>query len=212
MRPHNHWKLRQLQKAIIKIVLWGFGFALLFVTLVLKIPLGYNVLSEIISIVSIALGCSLTLVERVLWKTPIMKLPILENYWTPVLKGRWEGTLVRDKKPHKFVMEIKQSFTSISCTTYSRHSSSSAYATEILYNDLLKTYKLIHYWHGGTTAVQDGTGDTNTFEGFTVLDIIIQSGKVKKLTGSYFTNRQPKQTRGTLDLEFRQKDLKNSFE
>lgn len=212
MKQHNHWKLSQLQKIIIKIVLWGFGIVLLFVTLVLKKALDYDVLSEIISVISIVLGGSLALVERVLWKTRIMKLPLLENYWTPVLEGRWKGTLVRDNVPHDFVIEIKQSFTSISCITYSKHSSSSAYAAEILYNDQLKNYKLVYYWHGGTTTVQENTGDSNTFEGFTVLDIIIESGNVTKLTGSYFTNRQPKQTKGTLNLEFGQKELKNSFE
>lgn len=212
MKQHNHWKLSQLQKAIIKIVLWGFGIVLLFLTIVLKIALDYDVLSEIISVISIVLGCILALMERVLWKTQIMRLPFLENYWTPVLEGRWKGTLVRDNVSHDFVIEIKQSFTSISCITYSKHSSSSAYAAEILYNDQLKNYKFVYYWHGGTTTVQENTGDSNVFEGFTVLDIIIESGKVTKLTGSYFTNRQPKQTKGTLNLEFGQKELKNSFE
>lgn len=212
MKQHNHWKLSQLQKALIKIVLWGFGIVLLFVTIVLKKTLDYGVLSKIISVISIALGGILALVERLLWKTPIMKLPFLENYWTPVLEGRWEGALVRDNEPHDFVIEIKQSLTSISCITYSKHSSSSAYATEILYDDQLKNYKLIYYWRGRTTNAQENTGETNTFEGFTVLDIIIESGKVTKLTGSYFTNREPKQTKGTLNLTFRQKELKNSFE
>lgn len=212
MKQHNHWKLSQFQKAIVKIVLWGFGFILLFITLVLKIALDYDVLSEIISALSILLGLALSLIERVLWKTRIMKLPFLEHYWTPVLEGRWEGTLVRDNKAHNFVIEIKQSFTSISCITYSKHSSSSAYAAEILYDDQLKIYKLIYYWHGGTTSVQENTGDSNLFDGLTVLDLVIVSGKVIKLKGSYFTNRQPKQTKGTLSLEFSQKELKNAFE
>ncbi len=138
MKQHNHWKLSQFQKAIIKLVLWGFGFVLLFITLVLKITLDYDVLSEVISVISIVLGVVLALVERVLWKTRIMNLPFLEHYWTPVLEGRWTGTLVRDNTSHNFVLEIRQSFTSISCVTYSQHSSSSAYAAEILYDDQLK--------------------------------------------------------------------------
>lgn len=212
MKQHNHWKLTQIQKSLIIVVLWGFGIILLIVTLVFKITIDYDVLSWIISIISIILGIFLALVERVLWKTQIMKLPFLEDYWTPNLEGRWEGTLVKGIEKHPFVIEIKQSFTNISCITYSSHSSSSTCATEILYDDQLKSYQLIFYWHGATTTVQENTVDVNKFEGFTVLNIIIQSGRVTKLQGSYFTNRQPKQTRGTLTLEFRQKELKNSFD
>lgn len=211
MEQHNHWKQRRLQKAIIKIVLWGFGVVLLIATLAFKIALDFNLLSKVISVISIVLGCILPLVERVLWKTPIMKLPFLENYWTPVLEGRWEGTLERDHVQHDFVIEIIQSFTFISCITYSEHSSSSAYAAEILYDRHLKKYQLIYYWCGSTTNVQKNIGNSDTFEGFTVLNILIESGKIKGLTGQYFTNREPKQTKGKLNLVFRQKGLKNSF-
>ena len=50
------------------------------------------------------------------------------------------------------------------------------------------------------------------FEGFTVLNIITEAEKVKKLKGEYFTNRQPKQTRGTLELNYEQLELKQSFD
>lgn len=212
MRQHNHWKMSQLQKAIVKIVLWGFGLVLLFLNVVLKKTINYNLVAGIVSIISIVLGFGLALLEKTLWKTGIMRLPFLENYWTPILEGRWEGKLVRDNISHNFVIEIKQDFTSISCITYSKNSSSSAYAAEILYNDQLKNYKLIYYWHGGTTNVQKNTGDSNIFDGMTVLDIIVESGKTTRLKGTYFTNRQPKQTKGTLDLRFVQKTLKNSFD
>lgn len=212
MKQHNHWKMHQLQKAIVKIVLWGFGLIFLLLTVVFKKKIDFNLVSETVSSISILLGLGLTWVEKTLWKTRIMRLPFFENYWTPVLEGRWEGKLIRENIPHDFVIEIKQSFTSISCITYSRHSSSSAYASEILYNDQLKNYQLIYYWHGGTISVQKNTGDSNTFDGLTVLDIIVEYGKVTRLKGTYFTNRQPKQTKGRLDLKFRQKELKNSFD
>lgn len=212
MKQHNHWKMNQLQKVFVKVVLWGFGLVLLFLALVLKKTLNFDMVSVVVGVISLAFGLSLTLIEKVLWKTKIMKFPLLEDYWTPVLEGRWKGTLTRDGKPHGFVLEIRQSFTSISCVTYSTHSSSSAYATEILYDEQLKSYKLIYYWQAKTTTVQANTGDTNIFSGFTVLDIIVESGNVTKLKGTYFTDRQPTQTKGTLNLAFEQKTLKNSFD
>jgi len=212
MKQHNHWKMRQFQKAIIKVVLWGFGLFLLFFNLILKRTLDFNIVSEVVSIFSIVLGLALTLVEKKLWKTRIMRLPFLENYWTPILEGRWKGKLERNGESHDFVIEIIQSFTSISCVTYSKHSSSSAYAAEILYNDQLNVYKFIYYWNGDTTNVVEGNRDFDRFEGFTVLDIITHSGKVIKLKGTYFTNRQPQQTKGNINLSFQQKILKKSFE
>ena len=212
MKQHNHWKLNQLQKVFAKAVLWGFGLVLLFLDLVLKETLDFDIVSEMVGIVSLVFGCVLSLVEKVLWKTKIMKLSPLEDYWTPVLEGRWKGTLIRDNKPHDFVLEVRQSFTSLSCTTYSKHSSSSAYAAEILYDEQLKSYKLIYYWQAKTTTVQANTGDTNIFNGFTILDIIVEEGNVTKLKGSYFTDRQPTQTKGAINLTFEQKTLKNSFD
>lgn len=212
MEQHNHWKMNQLQKVFTKVVLWGFGLVLLFLDLILKKTLDFNVVSEVVGVISIVFGLGLTLIDKVFWKTKVMKFPLLEDYWTPVLEGRWKGTLTRDNVPHDFVLEIRQNFTSISCVTYSTHSSSSAYAAEILYNKQLKAYKLIYYWQAKTTRVQSNTGDTNIFNGFTVLDIIVEAGNVTKLKGSYFTDRQPNQTKGTLNLIFEQKTLKNSFD
>ena len=211
MEQHNHWKLGQLQKRMVKPILGCFGALLLFCNFVLKKPLTYEMVSTAISVMMLVLAFILSLLERTLWKTRIMSVPFLENYWTPVLAGRWEGKFTRDGEKHDFVIEIKQSFTTVSCVTYSNHSSSAAYAAEILYNDHHKNYQLIYYWQGKTATTQKGTGDSNTFDGFTVLDIIIQEGKVIKLKGEYFTNRQPNQTKGTLEVTGRQEKLKNAF-
>lgn len=212
MEQHNSWKMRQLQKIIIKVVLWGFGISFLILDLILKITFDFAMVSEVVGILSIVFGLLLTLLEKKLWKTRIMNLPFLENFWTPILEGRWEGELERNGKSHSFAIEIRQSFTSISCTTYSKHSSSSAYATEILYDNKTKVYKLIYYWNGKTTNTNENNRDTDRFDGFTILDIIIRSGKITKLKGTYFTNREPQQTKGNINLTFSQKTLKNTFE
>jgi hypothetical protein len=211
MKQHNHWKLSKLQKAIIKISLWGVGVVLLLLDAILKKTLDFNFLSSVVGALSILFGLFLTLLERVLWRTKIMALPFLENYWTPVLAGRWEGTLIRNKESHRFVIEIKQNFTTISCITYSSHSCSSALATEILYDEQLGTYELLFYWNGQTSTVQEPGRDLDSFNGLTVLNVKLDRKRAVGLSGYYFTNRQPIQTRGKIDLIFRQKDLKNCF-
>ena len=208
---HNHWKAQQIQRFATKIALWGIGLILLVVNTVLKKTIDFNIVSMLIGVFTIIFNLFLIFLDRVLWRTKIMRFPLLENYWTPIIEGRWKGILIRDGEPHDFVIEITQSFTSVSCITYSKHSSSSGIATEILYNKQLKKYQLIYYWRGKTKNVQPNTGDTNTFDGFTVLDIQIKSGKALSMTGEYFTNRQPNQTRGTIDIKFEQKELKKNF-
>ena len=211
MRQHNHWKLRQLQKGIVKVTLQGFGLVLLILVLLLNEKIDFDLVSGIVGAISIAFGLFFSLLEKVLWKTKIMNLPLIDNYWTPNLEGRWKGTLTRDGTDHVFVLEICQTFTTISCVTYSTHSSSSSYAAEILCDEQSGLYKLVYYWQAKTTNAQENTGDTNIFNGFTVLSISVVDGKVAKLEGSYFTDRQPKQTRGKILLEFDQKTLINSF-
>lgn len=216
MKQHNQWKVTQLQKHFVHFCLWGFGIVLLLVSFIFHETVNYNLVSIIIGIISFAFGIVMMLFENYLWKNKtvqkiLAKVPFFEQYWTPVLEGRWKGELYRDGISHEFVVEITQSFSSVSCVTYSRHSSSSAIASEILFDEQAKIYKLIYYWRGGTTAVQPNTGDSNRFEGFTVLRIVVETGVVKKLDGSYFTDRQPNQTRGTIKLEYQQKELKNSF-
>lgn len=211
MRQHNHWKLDQLQKHTAKIVLWGNGLLLLVLNTVFNQSINFDMVSKCVSIVSIILGIFLYLLERSLWKTPIMNLPFLDAFWTPVLEGRWEGILTRSGEKIPFVIEINQSFNSISCITYSKSSSSYSISAELLYNKSLDIYEFVYYWQASTDHTQKSTGDTNVFYGCTVLKVVTVSKEVTKLSGAYFTDRQPKQTKGTLDMTVRHKTLKHSF-
>lgn len=181
MRQHNHWKLDKLQRHTAKIVLWGNGLLLLVLNTVFHQSIDFDMVSKGVSVVSIALGIFLYLLERFLWKTPIMNIPFLDAYWTPVLEGRWEGFLTRAGERIPFVIEIKQSFNSISCITYSKSSSSYSISAELLYNEQLKVYEFVYYWQASTDHTQNSTGDTNIFYGCTVLKVIIESKKVTKL-------------------------------
>lgn len=217
MRQHNQWKIRQLQKIFIEVCLWGLGIILSLISLILNSNIDFGFVSGAIGVVSFAASIITIVFEKYLWKCKrvqnfLLKIPFFEEYWTPVLEGRWTGKLWRDGTSHNFVIEITQSFSSISCTTYSEHSSSSAHAAEILFDENSKIYRLVYYWGGNTLSVQPNTGDTNRFEGFTNLQIVLEAGEVKKLKGAYFTDRQPEQTKGTLELVFQQKELKNAFD
>lgn len=150
--------------------------------------------------------------ENYIWKIKWVNklLKFSKNYYCPDISGRWEGVLKRDNKDHDFVIEIKQTYTTISCCTYSHSSYSSSFASEILYDQQNETYSFIYLWKGKTENNPDGTyGPTDYFYGTTILRI---NDNCTCLDGSYFTGRSPTQTKGTIKLSDRQKELKNSFE
>ena len=216
MRQHNYWKMQQLQTKYMQIALWLLGLVLLAYGL-FNWTIEFNCVSTVIGIICVIISAVMMIFENFLWKVNfvqkiMMTVPIFDKYWTPVLEGRWKGTLQRDNQDHDFVLEIKQTYTSISCVTYSHHSSSSAISSDLLYDEQNNTYQLAFYWHAYTTRTQPNTGDKNVFNGFTVMNVILEDGHVSKLKGSYFTDRQPKQTHGTIKLFFEQKSLKQSFE
>lgn len=209
---HNLEKLRRILDYVIKAAMWLLGAT--FMVLIIKpdIVIEYSTIPTIINVLSFILVSLIKQFDKKLWKYKYINKYLPEKFWTPIIEGRWEGTLNRNREDHKFVIEIVQSFTSVSCRAYSRHSSSASIISEMIYNEQLKTYQLVFYWKGQTSNTQEGTGDTNRFDGFTVLDIVLSDKEAVKLVGSYFTDRQPHQTKGKIDLHFRQKELKNSFE
>lgn len=202
----NANKLRTLLRQV-KWIQWPLGIALI----VFPKFNDYNTISTIIGIISIIFTFLWFLFDRFLWKNKTLNsnLKLSKTLYTPVIEGRWEGTLTRNGKKHKFVIEIKQSFTTISCETYSRHGYSASECAELLYDTQNDTYRLVFLWKGKTTNTEvDGADSTNYFYGTTILNI---NSQCNQLDGDYFTDRQPNQTRGKINLTFRQKELNNSF-
>lgn len=167
----------------------------------------FNRISTLITIITIVLGIVWNKFEKTWWKHTNIQKILSDNYKTPVVEGRWKGILVRDGDEHDFVVEIKQTFMTISCATYSKHSYSKSIFAEILYNDAQKTYQIVYLWDGKTESTYGTDSKANNFYGLTILDI-----KNDKLEGEYFTNRLPKQTQGKIILNSRQKELKNTFD
>ena len=215
MKQHNYWKISQILGKYSQIAVWLLG-AVLLILHFFHSEINFNRVSTSIGIILPVLSGIWMLFEHLLWRTKwvqtiMLFFPFLRRYWTPVLDGRWVGTLNRDGKNRNFVLEIEQDYTSISCITFSKSSKSEAIFAEILYNDRSNTYQLVYYWNAKTRNVQIAMGEYDKFDGFTVLDIITEQGKITKLSGSYFTERQPKQTHGTLELTFQQSKRINQY-
>lgn len=150
--------------------------------------------------------------DNYLWKIKFINrmLRFSPNFYCPVIEGRWSGTLTREDVDHDFVIEIKQTYTTVSCEGYTKHSHSKSLCSELLYDEQNNCYSFIFLWQGKTSV--DVNGNKNPSNYFTGTSILKVSESCNKLQGSYFTNRSPRQTKGDILLDKRQKELKNAFE
>lgn len=209
MRQHNCWKIKQILNFFMKVILWIFGVSLLILKLIFKEILNFDMISTIISVITIVVAFLWRQFEKSWWKKDWIQSHLPDEFKTPIVEGRWSGTLERDGTLHEFIIEIRQTFTSVSCSTYSKHSFSSSIFAEILYNHSSEIYQLIYFWNGKTENTGDETLTSVNFDGCTILFI---NTSHDEMSGEYFTNRQPKQTMGKLYFNRRQEMLKNSFE
>ena len=170
-----------------------------------------NWASTLISFIWFIISIAWWAFDNFLWKCKWINKALKFNkaMYCPKISGRWEGVLDRDGKDHKFVIEIKQTYTNISCVTYSTHSHSKSLCAELIFDQQNDSYSLVYLWAGKTSKSPDGQDEpSNSFNGTTILTI---SDDCKSLKGSYFTDRSPKQTKGTIALNDRQDALKNAF-
>lgn len=173
--------------------------------------INYDSVSTFIGILWPIIGFLWWLFDTQLWKSKYVNrvLKLSSSFYCPNISGRWTGTLTRDNRDHEFVIEIKQTYTSISCEAYSNHGYSKSLCSELLYDEQNDRYSFVFLWQGKTSVNTDGTPNpSNYFNGTTILTI---SENCDKIEGSYFTNRSPKQTKGDIVLNNRQKELKYAF-
>lgn len=162
----------------------------------------------IVSILSILIAFLWSRFEKSWWRHEKINKLLPSSLSTPVLEGRWEGTLIREGEPHDFAIEIIQTFTTISCKTFSKNSYSVSIAADFIYDEQHDDHRLFYLWEGKTKNAGTEAEETNKFTGVTLLNV---NSNQMKLIGEYFTNRQPKQTRGSISVSFQQKELKHSF-
>jgi len=135
---------------------------------------------------------------------------------TPKLYGRWEGKIFYKNEHegsdgHPFVLEIAQTFTKVSCKTFSTHTESRGDIALTL-REATPNFRLIYYWNGEVSAgkQQANVPPCGIFDGTTILDYSIQND-VPHLSGKYYTNRTPNQTMGSIDVSLKSRKRQNSL-
>ena len=122
----------------------------------------------------------------------------------PNLNGRWVGTIDRDgpDSKHEFVLEVFQTLTTLSCTTYTNSGGSSSSVAMITNSEDGQQSFLVYVWLGGTDG-KVKKSKSGLFYGTTSLKLSGFDENSRCLNGEYWTNRTPYQTKGTLKLTFK---------
>lgn len=161
---------------------------------------------------------SLSMVVWAMWWLLVNKLwcywPITALHYLPDLRGRWEGTIDREREndPHTFVLEVRQTLLSIRCNTYTKNGNSDSLMCAFLCDDGRDPFMFAYTWFGSTSGSAAGlSARTGHFHGTTVLRVERENDKVISLKGEYFTDRYPRQTRGVIELSHASRELRHAF-
>lgn len=153
------------------------------------------------------------LLDNYFWHTKFFQSIRKSLNVPPDLRGRWEGTLENadGSLPQKFVIEIKQTLTSIRVHSFSAIANSKSILTEIAADSHEEHFMIGYLWQGeiGSSGKEMHQGEV--FQGYTMLNLD-EHVSPKSLQGSYFTNRKGMQTRGGIQLKWTSYDLKKRFE
>lgn len=143
------------------------------------------------------------------WRLKPLRLwGLLPN--VPDLRGRWEGTVCSNNKnkPRPFVIEISQTFNSISYRTFSRNSKGESVTAAIFVDENSQAFTVYSTWR--ETALTFGDPSSQyTFLGSSTWFLSITEN-TKSIQDDYFTDREP-QTKGRLYLEWTTRELQNKF-
>ena len=162
-----------------------------------------------VSIVSVVTGL-LVLMDKNLWRYK----PFSLLFWSIDLAGRYEGIInYIDPKSgkeakKKAVVEISQTGSSIKIQSYFGNKQ----RNEQTISKSLNT-SLIRDDHGEYSIVFTYQNDGNTMLGFpphygtNIFRVIKLKGKSVVLEGDYYTNRLPIQTKGTIQVDYKSKNL-----
>ncbi len=128
----------------------------------------------------------------------------------PDLNGRWEGTVCRhkDDKPHRFVMEITQTFSTLSYQTFSEHSRGESLVAAICVDQTGTVFSVVSLWRTNTRRLDDRTVE-DTFEGASFWRLSLAANS-KRIEDVYFTRREPP-TKGRVELTWTSGSRMNRF-
>ena len=202
----------------IKVIIVAVGiFSLLIFSLVLVLFNIVNVKSVLNLLIDYAYIIAPTsllwvLVDKYLWHTRLFQsMNKLVNI-PPDIRGRWEGTLENEtsSETQKFVVEVKQTLTSLYVFSYSNIAHSVSILPEIAISENEDTFTLCYLWEGKMNTSMKEIHHVEHFHGYTILSLN-EYENPKVLSGFYFTNRASSQTRGGIQLTWVSADIKRKL-
>ncbi|HMK25734.1 MAG TPA: hypothetical protein VK483_06860 [Chitinophagaceae bacterium] len=151
--------------------------------------------------------------DTYLWHTKFFQSIRKSLNVPPDLRGRWEGILENadGSAPQKFVIEIKQTLTSIRVHSFSSIANSKSILTEIASDGHEEHFMIGYLWQGEIGSSLKEMHQGEVFQGYTMLNLD-ENETPRSLQGSYFTNRKGMQTRGGIQLKWVSYNLKKKFE
>ncbi len=153
------------------------------------------------------------LLDKYLWHTSLFQSLKKSMNIPPDIRGRWEGSLENadGSPPQKFVIEVKQTLTSLHVHSYSSISHSASILAEIASSEPQDIFTLCYLWQGTIHQSIKDLHQGESFFGYTMLDFNSYDS-TKTLKGSYFTNRKAAQTRGGILLTWVSYKLRHRIE
>ncbi len=153
--------------------------------------------------------------DQYLWHTKLFQSMRKPLNIPPDLRGRWEGVLENadGSEPQKFVIEVKQTLSTLSVYSFSTIGHSASILSEIASSEHEDSFTLCYLWQGEiniSTSVKD-FHHKDHFYGYTMLNLH-EHERPKILKGSYFTNHKPSQTRGGIFLTWVSHTIKRKLE
>ncbi len=151
--------------------------------------------------------------EKSLWHYKFLQAMRKTFNIAPDIRGRWEGIVHSSisVEPHKFVVEVIQSLTTLRVHAYSTIGTSKSILVDIAADDHENQFTLCFYWQGEMPTEVQNKKLIQRFNGYTLLTLN-DYDKPKTFKGTYFTDVQPEQTHGTIELSWVSLDLKHKLE
>ena len=126
--------------------------------------------------------------DKYLWHTKLFQSMRRPLNIPPDIRGRWEGILENadGSEPQKFVIEVKQTLTTMNVISFSSIARSASILSEIAASENEDHFTLCYLWQGEiNTSIKD-IHHKEHFYGYTMLKLHERESP-KILSGSYFT-------------------------
>jgi len=151
--------------------------------------------------------------DKYLWHTKLFQSMRRPLNIPPDIRGRWEGTLENadGSETQKFVIEVKQTLTTLGVHSFSSIGHSASILSEIASSENEDKFTLCYLWKGKINTSMKDIHKRETFYGYTMLHLY-ENESPKVLKGSYFTNLILSQTRGGIQLTWTSNTMKRKLE